>query len=49
MAAARLYGHAGVDKTLLLLHAYNLKSIGINNGGASESDLLKELMVKLMS
>ena len=49
IAAARLYGHSGIDKTLLLLHVYNLKSIGINNGGASESDLLKELMVKVMS
>jgi len=49
ISAARLYGHEGVDRTLLLLHAYNLKSIGINNGGASESDLLKELMVKVMS
>ena len=49
ISAARLYGHAGVDKTLLLLHSYNLKSVGIGNGGASESDLLKELLVKVMS
>jgi len=49
LAAARLYGAGGVDKTLLLLHAYNLKGIGINNGGASESDLLKELVVKIMA
>lgn len=49
LAAARLYGAGGVDKTLLLLHTYNLKGIGINNGGASESDLLKELVVKIMA
>lgn len=49
MSAARLYGQGGVDKTLLLLHAYNLKSIGINNGGATEAELLKELMVKVMT
>ena len=49
IAAARTYGHEGVDRTLLLLHAYNLKNIGIGNGGSSESDLLKEMMVKIMS
>jgi len=48
LAAARLYGSGGVDKTLLLLHSFNLKGIGINNGGASESDLLKELVTKII-
>lgn len=49
LAAARLYGPGGVDKTLLLLHTYNLKGVGIHNGGASDSDLLKELVIKIMS
>jgi DNA polymerase III subunit delta len=49
LAAAKLYGYEGVEKALLLLHDYNLKSIGINSTGASDASLLKELVVKLMS
>ncbi|HTN35622.1 MAG TPA: DNA polymerase III subunit delta [Arachidicoccus sp.] len=49
MAAARLYGPSPIDKILLLLHHYNLKSVGIDNGGATDTDLLKEMMVKIMA
>lgn len=31
LRAAKLYGYAGTEKTLLLLHQYNLKSIGIGS------------------
>jgi DNA polymerase-3 subunit delta len=42
------FGYDGVEKILLLLHQYNLKSIGINDGGTEDSDLMKEMVVKMM-
>lgn len=43
------YGYAGIEKVLLLLHHYNLRSIGINDAGTEDGDLMKELVVKMMS
>jgi len=43
------YGYNGVEQTLLLLHEYNLRSIGINDSGTSDASLLKEMVVKIMS
>ncbi|CAN5660344.1 DNA polymerase III subunit delta [soil metagenome] len=43
------YGYSGVEKVLLLLHQYNLKSIGINAVATDDSDLMKELVVKIMA
>jgi DNA polymerase III subunit delta len=46
--AAKLYGQQGVENAILLLHEYNLRSIGF--GGSIEgSELMKELLVKMMS
>jgi DNA polymerase-3 subunit delta len=47
--AYRLYGSAGVENILLLLHQYNLKSIGVGNGSAGDGSLMKELIIKMMS
>lgn len=47
-SAARKYNYAAVEKTLLLLHQYNLRTVGVNDGGSSEAGLLKELVVKMM-
>jgi len=33
----------------MLLHEYNLRSIGVNDAGTSDASLLKELVVKMMS
>lgn len=49
LAAARVYGAAQVEKTILLLQQYNLKSIGIDNAGTPDVELLKEMMVKIMA
>ncbi|MBL7740138.1 MAG: DNA polymerase III subunit delta [Chitinophagaceae bacterium] len=49
MQAAKTYEYAGVEKALLLLHNYNLKSIGINNAGAEDASLLKEMVVKMIA
>jgi len=45
---AKSFRQAGVEQALLLLHEYNLKSIGINSGNASNASLLKEMVVKMI-
>ena len=49
MAAARQYGAEGAEKAILLLHNYNLRSIGINDSGVEDGELMKELMYKMMT
>jgi DNA polymerase III subunit delta len=46
--AAQLYQYFGVEKTLLLLNHYNLKSIGIHNS-APDAGLMKELVFKIIN
>lgn len=48
VATARNYGYAGVEAALLLLHSYNLKSVGVNDSGTSDGSLLKEMVAKMM-
>ncbi|MDE3253693.1 MAG: DNA polymerase III subunit delta [Bacteroidota bacterium] len=48
LGAARKYDYSGVEKILLLLHQYNLRSVGVHNGGGSDAGLLKEMTVKMM-
>ena len=38
-----------VEKVILLLHQYNLKGIGIGDGGTSDGMLLKEMVVKMIA
>lgn len=49
MSAARVYTYPGVERALLLLHQYNLKSIGVGSTGAEDASLMKELIVKMMT
>ncbi|GAC1439716.1 MAG: DNA polymerase III subunit delta [Sediminibacterium sp.] len=49
LSAAHRYDYNGVEKALLLLHQYNLRSIGVHDGGTTDSGLLKEMVVKMMS
>lgn len=49
MMAARNYGYQGIESALLLLHHYNLKSVGVNDSGTSDASLLKEMVVKMMN
>lgn len=49
MQAARLYTYPGVEKVLLLLHQYNLKSVGVGSTNTEDASLLKEMVVKMMS
>ncbi len=48
MMVARNYGYNGVEKALLLLHHYNLRSVGVNDTGSSDASLLKEMVVKMV-
>lgn len=48
VATARNYGYAGVEAAILLLHSYNLKSVGVNDSGTSDGSLLKEMVAKMM-
>jgi len=47
--SAEVYGQQGIERVLLLLHEYNLRSIGINDAGTEHADLMKELIVKMTS
>jgi DNA polymerase-3 subunit delta len=47
--AAKRYGFAGVEQALMLLHHYNLKSIGIGDIGSSDASLMSEMVVKMMN
>lgn len=46
IAAAKNHKYEEVEKILLLLHQYNLKSIGIDSNNINDTELLKELVVK---
>jgi DNA polymerase-3 subunit delta len=44
----KTYGYDGVERTILLLHHYNLRSLGVNDTGTADASLLKELVVKML-
>jgi len=48
IGAARKYDYSGVEKILLLLHQYNLRSVGVHDGNTSDAGLMKEMVVKMM-
>jgi DNA polymerase-3 subunit delta len=48
LATMGSYGYEGVERVLLLLHEYNLKSVGVNDNGTADASLLKELAVKMV-
>lgn len=47
--AARQYPYPQVEKALLLLHHYNLRSVGVNDAGTEDTSLLKEMLYKIMA
>ncbi len=48
MAAAKNYGYSGVERIILLLNHYNLKSLGVGDSGSDGATLMKEMVVKMM-
>jgi DNA polymerase-3 subunit delta len=49
LKATSTYSYSDVEKIILLLSDYNLKSIGINNAGTPDSSLLKEMVIKMIA
>jgi DNA polymerase-3 subunit delta len=49
MVAYKNYSYSSTEKILILLHHYNLRSIGIHDVGTSDAGLMKELVMKMMS
>lgn len=49
LLAAKTYDYAGVERILLLLNQYNLKSLGINSTGTEDASLLKEMVCKIIA
>lgn len=47
--AASSFRQKGIENALLLLHDYNLRSIGINDKGTNDASLMKEMVVKMVS
>lgn len=47
-AAARNFDYPSVEKVLLLLYHYNLRSVGVGTVGVSDGALLKELITKII-
>jgi DNA polymerase-3 subunit delta len=48
LQAAQQYSASTIERILLLLHNYNLKSIGIDSSGVSDALLMKEMVAKMM-
>ncbi len=48
LAASQNYGYEGVRNVLLLLHHYNLRSVGIGDSGTTDGALMKELVSKII-
>jgi DNA polymerase-3 subunit delta len=46
--AMKNYGYAGVERMILLLQHYNLKSLGMGDTGTEDASLMKEMVVKMM-
>ena len=43
------YSYAEAEQVIMLLHYYNLKSIGIKNYGTSGGSLMKEMVYKIIN
>jgi DNA polymerase-3 subunit delta len=48
LTAVKQYAFEGIERAVLLLHEYNLKSLGINDSGTKDASLLKELAFKII-
>ena len=42
------FSYPEAEQVIMLLHYYNLKSVGINNYGASSGSLMKEMVYKII-
>lgn len=49
LKAVTHYNNLEVEKVLLLLHQYNLRSVGVHDPGTDDASLLKELVYKIFT
>jgi DNA polymerase-3 subunit delta len=49
LLAAKQYSFPEVEKAILQLHQYNLRSLGVRDTGTEEASLLKEMVFKIIS
>jgi DNA polymerase III subunit delta len=49
LKAAGLYQYPGTERAILLLHQYNLRSIGVHDTGTPDADLLKEMVYQIVA
>jgi DNA polymerase-3 subunit delta len=49
LKATRIYTYPDVERVILLLSDYNLRSIGINDSGTPDASLLKEMVAKMIA
>jgi DNA polymerase-3 subunit delta len=49
LTAANKYNYEGVESAIILLHEYNLKSVGVNSINTEDASLLKEMIVKMIA
>ncbi len=47
-SAIKIYNAASIEKAILLLNHYNLKSLGMHTGNTTDGELLKEMIYKMM-
>jgi DNA polymerase-3 subunit delta len=43
------FSSSEIEKLLLLLYEYNLRNLGVNDGGTDDAELLKEMIVKMIA
>ncbi|RZK12563.1 MAG: DNA polymerase III subunit delta [Flavobacterium sp.] len=43
------FSYPEIEKVLLLLYEYNLRNLGVNDGGTEDAELLKEMVVKMIA
>lgn len=48
MTAMQQYGLPGIERIILLMQHYNLKSLGINDAGTEDAVLMQEMVSKMM-
>jgi DNA polymerase-3 subunit delta len=48
IGAARRFNSGEVERIILLLHQFNLKSLGVGDSGTDDAKLLKEMVVKMV-
>jgi DNA polymerase-3 subunit delta len=49
IATSTKFTYPEVEKLLLLLYEYNLRNLGVNDAGTDDAELLKEMVVKMIS